>query len=171
MSTAGFDAGDHRIGSTEQKRRMHELVDRRAPREQHDDPGEHALPWAAFEAALVHGAFGNAMSDQVADRRDAVRECTSKFGTTMPSACGHATHGDGRCGRRVGDSRSSRPGSLWKATFLQRGCMKVAFLQPPSRAPPPTPRMWDEDVTGWEVACHTPAMPHPSVIILDRRVG
>jgi hypothetical protein len=31
--------------------------------------------------------------------------------------------------------------------------------------------MWEGDVTGWEVACNTPAMPHPTVIILDRRVG
>src|SRR3954454_24427906 len=29
------------------------------------------------------------------------------------------------------------PGRFWKATFLQRGCLKVAFLQLPGRPNPP----------------------------------
>jgi hypothetical protein len=50
--------------------------------------------------------------------------------------------------------------------------MKVAFLQPRDpRTTGPFPSIWDGDVTWREAACHTPAVPHPTAIILGRRAG
>jgi hypothetical protein len=74
---AGLDARHHRIGSAQHECGTDELIDRRAPGEQQHDPGQHSLPRSAFEAALVHGSFRNAVSHHVAHGCDTVRKRTS----------------------------------------------------------------------------------------------
>jgi hypothetical protein len=78
---AGLHTRHHRVGAAKEKRGVHELIDGRAPGEQQDDARQHSLPRPALETALVDGAFGNAMCDQLAHRRDAVRErCPQESG-------------------------------------------------------------------------------------------
>jgi hypothetical protein len=85
VPTAGLDAGQHGIGPAQQQRRVHELIDCGAPGEQEHDPGQCALPRSAFKAALVRRSFRDAVSDEVAYRRDAAREGGVQAGCV--SAC------------------------------------------------------------------------------------
>jgi hypothetical protein len=74
VAATGLDTGHHRVWTRQQQCGVDQLVDGRGSGEQHHDPGKHALPGPALEAATVDRSLGVAESHQLAHSGHPERE-------------------------------------------------------------------------------------------------